>query len=113
MRTCFVCIRTCEGTHCQTSTVQRYAELGVTEEELPTGKRICSSCCVEIGSEGMIWCLACYNDDTGLDAYSTRRTKEELEAESTNRVADWLTRTDSAEASDGMSLHDHYTDFLQ
>ena len=69
------------------------------EEEQAGGKRICASCCVEIGSEGRVWCLGCYNDDTELELCNPKRTKEELEAESASRIADWLDRTGTEDHS--------------
>ncbi|KAI4139975.1 MAG: hypothetical protein LQ340_007945, partial [Diploschistes diacapsis] len=50
-------------------------------EDLTGGKRTCAGCCVEVGSEGRVWCLPCYNDETELELYNTKKTKEELGVE--------------------------------
>ena len=97
MRTCYICVRTCEGPQCQTLAAQKHSGLGLLEEEVPAGRRVCASCCVEVGSEGMVWCHDCYKDDTELELYNPKRTKEELEVESAFRIADWLHRTHSEE----------------
>ncbi|KAF1989724.1 hypothetical protein K402DRAFT_451912 [Aulographum hederae CBS 113979] len=47
-RTCFICIRMCEAQAC--------------------GKRkICSSCCVERGAEGDVWCIDCLGENLEED----------------------------------------------
>jgi hypothetical protein len=54
------------------------------------GKRVCGKCCVEVGYDGMVWCLACYEDDGDVEDYSGAKTKQELQVESAQRVAGWL-----------------------
>lgn len=51
---------------------------------------------MEVGSDGRVWCTACYQDDTELEIYNPR-TKEALEAESASRIADWLNRSGAEE----------------
>lgn len=88
-RVCFICIRTCEGPKCQ-STSHSHLGLGLASEIVSVGKRICSKCCTEVGSEGTVWCRACYEDDTEEEAH--KGTKEQLQVESEGRVAEWLSR---------------------
>ena len=81
------------------------------DEEQPTGKRICANCCIEVGSEGRVWCLSCYHDDTDLELLMFKRPKEELEAESASRIADWLNRTGTEEhsCSEPSSVEDYFS----
>jgi hypothetical protein len=97
-RTCFVCMRTCEGPRCQSS-LQNQIGLGFTTEYVSAGKRVCSRCCIEVGSEGTVWCTTCYEDDTEI-GISHKGTKEELQAESEGRVAEWLSRFSAMEEID-------------
>jgi hypothetical protein len=46
-RTCYVCVRMCETTHCG-------------------GRKICRACCVEVGEDGDVFCLDCFGS---LDDY--------------------------------------------
>ena len=94
-----MCVRTCEGPLCRSTVPHQHSGLGSTEEEQSSGKRVCASCCIEVGSEGRVWCLACYQDDTDLELYTFKRSKEELEAESANRISDWLNRAGTEEQS--------------
>ena len=107
-----MCMRTCEGPQCQMNLAHQHSGLGLGEDSLPGGKRVCSGCCVEIGSEGMVWCLACYTDDTELEPFSMKHTKEELEVESANRIADWLNRTGpEVDTNSDSGFSTHCTDF--
>ena len=55
------------------------------------GKNICGKCCIEVGVEGRVWCLACYGDDAEEEEdYSKGRTKKEMQSVRVDRVADWL-----------------------
>ena len=112
LRTCYVCVRTCEGPLCQ-STVKHQPHPGMDsmEEEQPTGKRICARCCIEVGSEGRVWCVSCYHDDTDSELFMFKRPKEELEAESACRIADWLNRTGTEEqsCSEPSSVEDYFS----
>ena len=102
-RVCFICMRTCEGPRCQ-STLQSHIGLGLNSELIMTGKRICSKCCVEVGSEGTVWCTTCYEDDT--EPESNKGTKEQLQVESEGRVAEWLSRFAGPEAD--LNMEDNF-----
>lgn len=94
-RTCFVCTRTCEGPHCQST---EHITLGFPGVYL-AAKRVCSRCCVEVGSEGTIWCNICYDDDTELTAFH-KGNKEQLQIESEGRVAQWLSHFEGPDDMD-------------
>ena len=90
-RTCFVCIRTCEGSRCQSTLVPSPETPSLySMDEGPRKRRVCQKCCREVGSEGMVWCRVCYEDDADVEAFKGRFSKETLQAESVGRVADWL-----------------------
>jgi hypothetical protein len=94
-RTCFVCMRVCEGARTLQSTrmgigdgafsfeldspVGLDGRGGCYEGEGEEGKktwqrdrieghrgRICSRCCVERGAEGDVWCLGCLRTEEGM-----------------------------------------------
>ena len=92
-RICFVCVRTCKGPRCQSA--ERVA-LGLPDMR---GKRVCSSCCVEVGSEGTVWCRSCYDDDTEIEGLY-KCNKGQLQAESEGRVAQWLNHFDGPDDMD-------------
>ena len=75
------------------------------------GKRVCRKCCVEVGSEGTVWCNPCYQDDSDLEEFRTGN-KEELQAESEGRVTEWLSRFagpgEIDMGMDGQLLREHY-----
>lgn len=54
------------------------------------GRNICGKCCVEVGREGRVWCLGCYEDDEHPEVYAVGMTKKELQVQSVGRIADWL-----------------------
>ena len=59
--------------------------------EADKGRNICGKCCIEVGVEGRVWCLVCYEDDAEEeDEYSHGRTKKEMQSVRVDRVADWL-----------------------
>lgn len=89
LRTCFICMRTCEGPRCQQ---QASFHETSTSNTLDTtrGRNICGKCCVEVGVEGRVWCLVCYEDDAEEEDHSLGPTKKEMQSERVDRVADWL-----------------------
>ena len=58
-----------------------------TSESVTKGKSICGKCCVEVGAEGKVWCLVCFDDDAedgGGDGDS------DDQVDRTRRVEEWL-----------------------
>ena len=54
-------------------------------------KDICGHCCIEVGVEGRVWCLVCYNEEEADEKDSSQgKKKKELHRERAGRVADWL-----------------------
>ena len=45
---------------------------------------------MEVGVEGLVWCLTCYEDDADGEDREVGRKKKELHSERVGRVADWL-----------------------
>lgn len=89
LRTCFICMRTCDGPRCQQH--NSFHETS-TSNTLDTarGRNICGKCCIEVGVEGRVWCLVCYEDDAEEVDHSLGPTKKEMQSERVHRVADWL-----------------------
>lgn len=54
------------------------------------GRNICGKCCIEVGVEGRVWCLVCYDDDAEEEGHSLGPTKKEMQSERVHKVADWL-----------------------
>lgn len=89
LRTCFVCLRICEGPRCRLHTSNQMDD---TSDEIDAvkGRSVCRKCCVEVGVDGTVWCLVCYEDDAEEETYSMGPTKKEMQTERVHRVADWL-----------------------
>ena len=91
--TCGVCLRLCEGRRCQ-------AVLGDAEivtrsgSEIVSGKKMCASCCVEVGVEGRVWCRPCYyslDDDVQERGNQTiGKTGKAMQTERVGMIAAWL-----------------------
>jgi hypothetical protein len=83
--TCDVCIRQCEGQRCRRS---------VDRGEMQVGKRVCATCCVEVGVEGRVWCRTCYHnhdDDAEERGQSTiGKTGKEMQTQRVGMIAAWL-----------------------
>lgn len=62
-------------------------------ESVTKGKSICGKCCVEVGVEGKVWCLVCFEDDAEGHEYGGGESDDE-EADETGRVEEWLDRCD-------------------
>lgn len=45
---------------------------------------------MEVGVEGRVWCLICYEDDADGEDREVGKKKKELYSERVGRVADWL-----------------------
>ncbi|MCJ1315429.1 hypothetical protein MMC15_000748 [Xylographa vitiligo] len=92
-RTCYVCMRICDGPRCQLLNPPRVPS---TPSAIMStdGRHVCRKCCLEIGAEGRVWCLVCYEDDADPEDYSTGRTKEVMQLERAERVTDWLQECD-------------------
>ena len=89
-RTCYICMRTCEGPRCHLHRIHNdYVDPGEPVGERRC-KKICGKCCVEVGVEGRVWCLVCYEDDADGEDREMERKKKELYSERVERVADWL-----------------------
>ena len=92
LRTCFVCIRACESPRCHQPCVDN--ELISTSSSFTRerrGKRVCGNCCTEVGVEGTVWCLVCYEDDEDEERNPLKnRDKKELHDESVQKVSGWL-----------------------
>ena len=88
-RTCYVCMRTCDSPRCQLLNPPR---LPLTPSTImgAEGRHVCRRCCLEIGVEGRVWCLVCYEDDADPEDYSNGRTKKAMQLERAERVTDWL-----------------------
>ena len=70
-------MRTCEGPKCQSNIRITPA---FPEAIFATGKKVCSKCCIEVGSEGTVWCNGCYLDDSEMEDFQ-KGNKEQLQAE--------------------------------
>lgn len=55
-RTCWICVRECEGD-------EREAEKMLEWSEGGHRRVVCSRCCVEKGTEGDVWCLGCLRSE--------------------------------------------------
>lgn len=64
------------------------------------GKSICGKCCVEVGVEGKVWCLVCFEDDAD-DGGDRGGESDGEEGSGTGRVEEWLDRCDELEAEKG------------
>ena len=85
-RTCFVCMRVCEGPLCRSNNSQGLLP-GI---ENITGKNVCGKCSVEVGVDGRVWCSQCYEDDENPDNSRIGPSKKELQVENVGRIAAWL-----------------------
>lgn len=56
-------------------------------ESVTKGKSICGKCCVEVGAEGKVWCLVCFEDDAE-DGGGAGDSDDE--GDGTGRVEEWL-----------------------
>ena len=54
------------------------------------GKNVCGKCCVEVGAEGRVWCLACYEDDGDGEDEALAAAQRERPDERDERVQHWL-----------------------
>jgi hypothetical protein len=79
-RTCNVCVRSCEGPSC------------VSSNRHLTSKRVCGKCCTEVGVDGRVWCLSCYEDDENVEDHRIGPTKKDLQTDNLGRIAAWLDR---------------------
>ena len=82
-QTCYICMRACEGKGCQPATVTTSSSQNHVEEStqisIPKGRSICAKCCVEVGADGRVWCLVCYEDEHDLDGSGAVESDEEEE----------------------------------
>ncbi|MCJ1424497.1 hypothetical protein MMC29_002385 [Sticta canariensis] len=56
-------------------------------ESVSKGKSICGKCCVEVGAEGKVWCLVCFEDDAD-DGGGAGDSDDD--GDGTGRVQEWL-----------------------
>lgn len=61
------------------------------------GRSVCSKCCVEVGVEGKVWCLACFDDDADDNGMSSRDSGDEELEDETGRVEEWLDSFDEGQ----------------
>lgn len=57
------------------------------------GKAVCSNCCKEVGPEGNVWCLVCFEDDGDEDRRGRDSGDDDGEVgncDETGRVEEWL-----------------------
>ena len=71
-------------------------------ESVTKGKSICGKCCVEVGAEGKVWCLVCFEDDADDNGYGGGESDVE-EGDEAGRVEEWLDRCDQHEVESGAS----------
>lgn len=83
-------MRTCEGPQCHLRSINRHPLTPEDTTEERRSKKICGKCCVEVGVEGRVWCLICYEDDADGEDREAGKKKKELYSERVGRVADWL-----------------------
>ena len=90
-RTCYICTRTCEGPRCHLNGIE--SSRSISHETARDGgrcKTVCSRCCIEVGVEGMIWCMVCYDDDADGQDHKQTKDKTELHHQREERVTNWL-----------------------
>ena len=60
------------------------------------GKAVCRTCCKEVGPEGNVWCLICFEDDDGEEDRRGRDSDdddgEDINCDETGKVEEWLDR---------------------
>ena len=61
------------------------------------GKSVCSKCCVEVGAEGKVWCLVCFDDDADENVRGGRDSGDEELEDETGRVEEWLDSFDEGQ----------------
>lgn len=94
-------MRVCEAEGCRSGgTFDRVvdeSEMDNTHESRNSGtsrgKSVCSKCCIEVGTEGKVWCTVCYEDDADdgrQEEYSGDDDSGEREEDETGRVKEWL-----------------------
>ena len=83
-------MRTCEGQGCHSPGLAA-RDLRIEGGKKATrGRNICGKCCVEVGVEGRVWCLVCFEDDADAEHDSQSSRKDETDGERSERVKDWL-----------------------
>ena len=94
-------MRVCEGGGCQSAAVTTISTLdGSGGTTAPKGKSICAKCCLEVGADGRVWCLACYGNEHDRDDSRAVESDEEgeqgkimsLRNDSCIGVEQWLER---------------------
>lgn len=97
-------MRACEGNGCQSATVTTSSTPETTVGDIATtatrGRSICAKCCVEVGAEGHVWCLVCYDnehdrDDKGADESDEEENETKLRNSRSGScigVEEWLER---------------------
>ncbi len=103
-QTCYVCMRACKGGGCRSAAAKIGSTLettgGDTGTPITRGRNICAKCCVEVGAEGRVWCLVCYENEHDRDSRGADESDEEgddgklrnLRSGSCVGVEEWLER---------------------
>lgn len=97
-RTCYVCIRICEAEGCRSSgesgkatdESDREFRHAMSNTGVMKGKAVCRKCCKEVGPEGNVWCLLCFEDDGEEDRRGRDSGDDEGDCVETGRVEEWL-----------------------
>ena len=72
-------------------TRNQFININTSRDNKKRCKDVCGHCCIEVGVEGRVWCLVCYNEDEAEEKdYSQGKKKKESHLERVGRVADWL-----------------------
>ncbi len=83
-------MRTCEGGGCKSATITICSTQGTsggdTEAVTTKGRSICAKCCVEVGAEGRVWCLVCYENEHDCDDREGDESDEEVEDGKTGKL---------------------------
>lgn len=100
-RICNICIRVCEAEGCHSNAeFRKSVDESDRERRYPLsdragsrGKAVCKRCCKEVGPEGNVWCLVCFEDDGEEDPRgrdSGDDDGEEVNRDEAGRVEQWL-----------------------
>lgn len=79
-QTCHICMRACEGSGCHSTIITTSSTPEIIGDRANTtarGRSICAKCCVEVGAEGRVWCLVCYEDEYNCDDRRVDESDEE------------------------------------
>ena len=82
-QTCYICMRACEGPGCQseigTAGSPQQTSNGNNTTTDSRGRSVCGKCCIEVGAEGRVWCLICFNNEHDSEFAREDESDEEEE----------------------------------